>query len=264
MPTWIPHDDLLGDTPLACVDGRCTHDVIATPGGNLGEFLVVLAALERFGVVLDDRSIEAALDSVLAVFGRFYFHTDSDAVTRMWSNLGIVALNSADLEQTLRHPPQALRERLLEAVTHPEHIGCGHIAAMRRDPVAYGIRPQVVDGALRAVYQALWRDETPVVFDILDGRHDEQSVVSVGSCPHTGAHSLSLVPAEERSQFVYHPDAARWLRHHLARLLAGSVLTPAEVGPLQIEADRLAEIQHGATFAALAHGLPTRAVAPCP
>ena len=62
---------------LSCVDGRDDSGVVGTPGGDAGEFLLALSALERItGHELDDVVVGKLLRRRLDVFGRFYLHTD--------------------------------------------------------------------------------------------------------------------------------------------------------------------------------------------
>src|SRR6185369_10079094 len=74
---WIKLPALLVRGLVSCVDGRDDSGVIGTPGGDAGEMLIGLRALEKT-MHRDLTSDEVAnlLMRRLDVFGRFYMHTD--------------------------------------------------------------------------------------------------------------------------------------------------------------------------------------------
>ena len=62
--------------------------MIGTPGGDAGEFLLVLAALEQAtGTVLDEETVLRTLLANLDNFGVFYMHTDGHAFDTLTESL---------------------------------------------------------------------------------------------------------------------------------------------------------------------------------
>src|SRR6185369_4096093 len=77
---WIKLPALLVRGLISCVDGRDDSGVIGSPGGDAGELLVGLRALET---LMRRELSDAEVDTLMArrndVFGRFYMHTDIDS-----------------------------------------------------------------------------------------------------------------------------------------------------------------------------------------
>lgn len=216
---WVKAAALLMQGTQSCVDGRDRHSVVGTPGGDAGELLLALAALEEVrGMELDVDEIHQLLDAYLEAFGRFYIHTDTHALEGLEHELG---LEEQDVEHLVRHPPRHLEAALLDALTSPERVGCGHLRLVLRNPEEYGVRPELTRALLRAVLVRLWRGET-IDFVILEGDHHEGAVVNVRVdrevhaftriprvVPHVGDHAI----------FVNHPEVSTWLRRENATFL---------------------------------------------
>lgn len=260
-------DDLMHDLPLSCIDGRHASCVVGTPGGNAGELVVLLTAAEHvLGVDVD---VAATFDAYLARFGRFYLHSDAhaagrlvrDAASAVGAELPVPPPRPA-LEDLLRRPPAAWRAPLADLLADPDRVGCGHLAAMLRDPAAYRVRAPLVADVLRAFFAAMWRGEPDPVFVVLDGAHDERAVVTF-EAPDLLDPTTSLTPScPERfahQAFVYHAAAVRFTRRRAARWLVERVrgrpdtaLTEALVRATHALGDH----QLAVTLAALAPGLP--------
>ncbi len=237
----IDHEALDGDIALACVDGRSAESVVASPGGSMGEFLVALCALEaKRGRALTSGEVAEALRAVVDQLGRFYHHTDRASVERLRPGL---------TEAWLADPPAEEREALLEALVQAEHTGCGHLAGMLRRAEEYGVRAELVREAVAAFHRQRWAGEGDLIYEVLEGEHAERKVrilKSAGDGP--GAKVRPTAPAGEA--FVFHPDAARWVRRRMLEVLAGG-----EAEGLFESAEAIAAQQHGETFERLAGGL---------
>jgi len=261
--------DLLGDLPLSCIDGRHGACVVAAPGGNAGELVVLLAAAEAvLGRRLDVASV---FDAYLARFGRFYLHSDSHAAGRLIARAaGIVGEDppTEDLGQLLRHPPEAWKAALRAHLVDPAHVGCGHLAAMLRDPGGYRVPRELVEGVIRAFHEAAWRGESDAELGVLEGHHEEREVV-VFDAPRAVDETtrLPLACPGGVSAFAYHPGAVRFTRRQAARWLAQHLAGGRRPEPALVDAIARAEGELGQhhldrTLGALARGLPLRRV-PC-
>src|SRR5262245_2480545 len=121
---WIKLPALLVRGLISCVDGRDDSGIIGSAGGDAGELLVALRALER----LTRRELsEADVDTLMArrldVFGRFYMHTDVNAVNATIKVLredarfddALRAVDDAlEWRRFLASPPRELRPALVE------------------------------------------------------------------------------------------------------------------------------------------------------
>ncbi|MCW5834018.1 MAG: rhodanese-like domain-containing protein [Labilithrix sp.] len=134
---WIKLPVLLVRGLVSCVDGRDDSGVIGSPGGDAGELIVGLGALEKLlRRDLSEPEVATLLARRLDVFGRFYMHTDVDA-----SNAAIAAMRAdprfdghlsnvngaLEWRRFLASPPREVQAALLEHSLEPSHVGCGHL-----------------------------------------------------------------------------------------------------------------------------------------
>ncbi|MEZ4406491.1 MAG: rhodanese-like domain-containing protein [Polyangiales bacterium] len=274
---WVKLASLLATGRLCCVDGRDVSGVLGTPGGDAGEFVLALAALESMTArAFSPDAIEALFRRRLDAFGRFYVHTD------IASSNALIAAMRADprfegrLPQPHENlgwraffasPPEALRGALTEHLMNPAHLGCGHLKLARLNADAYGARRALIDEVLRAYYRAQWAGSTETELSVLPGGHSEGAVVDVrvseSLAPFTPVPMVSP-SANGTSIFVRHPQVSTLLRRYLAEwLLRQSGLVEAPTGgvdALHAEMERMGAAQAGATLGAIAKGLPVFAV----
>ncbi|MBO6939505.1 MAG: rhodanese-like domain-containing protein [Deltaproteobacteria bacterium] len=270
---------LLLEGTESCVDGREEHAVLGTPGGDAGELLLALSTLEE----LTDREltrdeVQHFFEAYVEGFGRFYIHTDDHALEALAATLAAdprfrdahpdpelapVASRGADWAEALvRHPPQALRAPLLEALTQPDHIGCGHLRLVALHPEEYDVRPGLTSLLLEVTFRTLWHAPEAIDFAVLHGDHVEEAVVNV-RLDH-GVHAFTNVPAVppklgDHSVFVNHPEVAAFIRsQHAAFLLeqAGPLADGISLEALRDALARRATLQLNATVAHLAPELP--------
>ena len=270
---WMKLPSLIAHGRLSCIDGRDERGVIGSPGGDCGEFLLSLAAIERAtGRLLDDGAVAEGLLSYLDSFGSFIMHTDVQAFEALTIELAadpVVRAHSAHvsgLEEWiafLRSAPGELHERLLEQLLKPEHIGCGHIRLMLQHSDEYRIRPKIVVSFLRAFFRLWWEGAPEVSLTVLPGDHLECAVVNVRLTEEPW--ELSRIPlispaCAGRQLFVNHPDVSSFLRRQTVRLWARAGgpmgLDESERSRLQKAIDELAGHQLGVTTGYLARGLP--------
>jgi rhodanese-related sulfurtransferase len=270
---WIKLSSMIAQGRLSCIDGRDRRGVVGTPGGDGGEFLLALAAIEEVtGKKLDEGAVAAGLLSRLDDFGQFYMHTDVPAfaklIVRLQADPQVRAAASSvtgpeDWFEFLRHPPPALRETLLAYLTDPSHIGCGHIRLMLQHSDEYGTRSELVRYFLRAAIRMWWEGSPEIALTVLPGAHQEAAVVNVRLTEDIW--SLSRIPlispeCGAQQMFINHPDVTSVLRQGLVQWSA------RRSGPLSVERslenklrstiDQLAARQMAATVGYLAKDLP--------
>jgi rhodanese-related sulfurtransferase len=267
---WLKFAALMMHGKSACIDGRDDHGVIGTPGGDAGEFVLGLAAVEQLTkVTLDDDRVASLLTHWVDTFGRFYLHTDTGATNRFILSMRADDQVVAHLGTTnephewrafMRRPPAAGRELILPHLMQPAHVGCGHLRLSMQHPESYGVRPELVQAFLRAFFRARWAGASELEYVVLGGDHGEGAVVEVvveGELwPYTRIPLLS--PSFEGMQmFVLHPQVSTYLRRQRAAFLA------QELSDLGLDEQELAEVicelgvrQLGETASRLAGGLP--------
>ena len=274
---WIKLPALLVRGLVSCVDGRDDSGIIGSCGGDAGEMLVGLRALEKMlHRELSDADVATLLARRLDVFGRFYMHTDADASSALISSMradarfeGLIAPDADTLEwrRFLASPPRQVQDVLLEQSLHPAHIGCGHLRLSLTQPREYGTREGLVASLLRSFQKHRWDGASELEVVALAGGHTERAVLNVRvGGPLMPFSRIPLVsPAVGGAQvFVHHPRITSYLRRQLAQFLAmqtdvlGVSGYPGAVdaGELHVEMERLGALQLGKTLAALAKGLP--------
>jgi len=270
---WTRASTLLGASGASCIDGRAETPVLGTPGGDAGELVLSLSALEQeLGRPLGAEWIASLFDRYVEAFGRFYLHTDGHALERLGRSLrrdprthgqAPPEGDHAALLGFLRAPPPALEAVVLEMLVRPEHVGCGHLRMMIERPERYGVRPGIVADVLRAVFTRAWQRPELLDLAVLEGEHEERGVLEVRIEHPVHAHSVvpMVTPHEgTRGLFVLHPQVATFLREETAEFLSEQ-LPPEEAARVRPEALRahieaLGERQLRATVSALAPHLP--------
>lgn len=226
----------------SCVDGREEHAVLGTPGGDAGELLLALATVEDLiGRALQDREVASLFDAYTKGFGRFYFHTDDDALDRLRVDLSgdsrfreLALADRADaVADLVSHPPPELRDALIEHLLKPENVGCGHLRLILTDPRAYGVRLELARTLGRVAFEHLWDEPDTVELVVLTGHHEEEAVVNVSLGREV--HAFTNVPAippriAGHSVFVNHPEVAAFVRREHAKFLFGELPALAATG----------------------------------
>ena len=262
-------------TQTSCVDGREDRAIIGTPGGDAGELMLGLAAVEQVtGANVDIAHVAALTRAFADTFGGIYLHTDNHALNRMARSLQAdprLADKAAtlktiyDWEDFLKRPPLDLRNALLEHLIQPAHIGCGHLRLALTNPLGYRLRPELLTSFFRAFYTDMWQGARDLEWVVLGGDHNEGAVVNVTM--ERELQPFSEVPMIAPSiggtqMFVNHPQVVAYLREQTAHFLTTNVnhLLPLEKGTEASFTEAIPTLgveQAQATLTALAPGLPT-------
>lgn len=271
--TWTTAARLFASGTASCVDGRGETPVVGTPGGDVGDLLLSLAAIEDSAKhSIQAEHLDALLTRYVASFGRFYLHTDAHALERLGASLkkrpefrGAQGrwTSAEELRRFVLAPPAELEAPLLEELVKPAHIGCGHLRLLSEHPEAYGVRRGLPEALLQAIFRHAFRHPDALDFVLLEGDHKEQGVLLVHVAEPVEAHTRvpMLTPHEGLPEyFVFHPEVAAYLRRETAdflveqRQLLGLPVVHRE--PLHKALDRLGQQQLKETLRRLASGLP--------
>ena len=265
---------LLLANQTSCVDGREDRAIIGTPGGDAGELVLGLAAVEKAtGQQVDLARMGAITRAFADTFGGIYLHTDNSALNRLARALrgdprmegAVTRLETVrDWESFLRRPPELLRPALLEHLVEPAHVGCGHLKLAMTAPEAYEVRPAIIQEFFRAFYQGLWAGAPDLEWVVLGGEHREGAVVNVTL--EGDLWPFSEIPMLAPSiggvqMFVNHPQVVAYFRAQTAQFFSTSATNLLPVG--KGDGSKLAELlpelggtQALATLKALAANLP--------
>lgn len=230
--TWVEAKSLLDATAEGCVDGRAEAGVIATPGGNAGEFvLFVQAAEEITGRQLAEDEIREFFRAYVQRYGKFYMHSDMHAMEHIFKAVqansrfeGLGLQSTAQMEQLIRNCPADVQDDLLAILTDPEMMGCGHLKWMIKTAADYGVRPEIVKTMVATFYRELWNQNPNLEYVVLPGDHQEGAVVivTVGDGEFDGESLVPTIsPMVNGTQlFVDHPQAVKFVRNTVASQIA--------------------------------------------
>ena len=270
---WISSDDFLNHISTHCVDGREGCAIVGAPGGDAGEFLLTLAAVEKItGHEIPVGSVKTLFEDYSLYFGHFYFHTDSHMLEQLAVDMendpemsGYVKGLTHDqviveLENLIRMPPAKIRERLLERLISIVKLGCGHLALMRQRESEYGVRTALVNAFLKAFYESMWNGER-VEWEVLKGDHAEKAVLNI--IAETGDEippQLPLVaPSCHGEQvFVNHPQGEQLILGKSYEFVKRHFGTMYEIDPVVYQGvvGEMLSRHTMATLRHLAKGLP--------
>ena len=261
-------------TQTSCVDGREDRAIIGTPGGDAGELVLGLAAVEAVtGKEVPGSAIPKLVRAFADTFGGIYLHTDNHALNRLTRSLrsderlkAVVEpfQNIDDWEGFLRAPRPELRDALLEHLMQPDHVGCGHLKLALTNPSKYKVRAALISHFMKAFYVGLWNGAPDLTWVVLGGDHAEGAVVQVTL--EEELQPFTEVPMIAPSiggvqMFVNHPQVVGYLRDQTAHFLTNRAasllgLDRSVEDQLLKSIPEIGGVQAGETLAALAAGLP--------
>lgn len=268
---WIKLAALMTHGRISCVDGRDHTGVVGSPGGDGGEFILAIGAVEaEMGRALPDDALDALFRRRLDAFGRLAIHTDTHAGDRL-----IAAVRADDRlkpfvagmtdplawRKFLASPPPEVRPAMLDLIIRPEHTGCGHLRLMSQQPEAYGIRAGLVQKFQKIFLTRRWNGAPELEVTPLPGGHAEGAVINIHVPGRLEAFSrvpLVAPSVEGRQMFVNHPDVSSYLRRQLATWLSqqDDLVQVKDAEALFQRMQTLHGQQLLATLKALAKGLP--------
>jgi len=261
---------LLTHGHLSCVDGRDHGALFGTPGGDGGEILLALSALEKVRKKpLTSEEIEAVLEARLDGFGLCGVHTDVATGNKVIAALREhprLSKHVEGIDETLgwrkffTEPPREVWSDLLDVTVEPDHLGCGHLKLSMNRPDDYGTRRGLVEGFLRRFFQLRWEGTTEALYKALPGGHAEGAVlrVRIGEAigPFTQVPLVSPLFGGTQ-MFVAHPEVAVTMRGFTVQLLLKlGLATIDQEKRLESTIAELASVQLGHTLHALGQGLP--------
>jgi len=203
-------------------DPRGQERQLGTLGGDLGEFLIVLQAIEtQLGKEFSPEDVLLKFRSYLTVMSRdkFYYDIDTAAVDTLKSFCGCPNLNIAD-------PPDS-KKSLLRNTTHlPQANGNEFFKKVLADPTTYEIRSELVNSVLDAFYTVMWKKSDPlhrrIKFVLLKGIVEPKGFIMVTVPGYCNAQLLAPMISPElcaKQMGIYHGDAAVLLRTEIAGVL---------------------------------------------
>lgn len=267
----------VSETSFMCLDDRVTTPSMATPGGDLGEFVLALASYyqERDPSGNTGAPTQEAVSAMLEKYVTqlppsrpVVFCTDERAVAHLES---VLPAENLDLLSPPRH---AMEAGLLDKMTDVESQGDSHFRLMLKRPEWYQLDEYLVPMVVKAFYSMLWRQQQDPNFPLYHSPRLKLEVlprpeasspqafleVSSGNLCHESGLAPLITPRDGvRNVLVSHLDAVSHRREELAEFFARI----ANATPLKIDKARLHDRldRHGllaleATGSRIAAGLP--------
>mmetsp|Transcript_18343 Transcript_18343/g.30141 ORF Transcript_18343/g.30141 Transcript_18343/m.30141 type:complete len:435 (+) Transcript_18343:196-1500(+) len=270
----------------SCIDGRDSDPVFATPGGDAGEFLLLLNMLPLFGITIVSKEMVALIFEAYVTYStclpnrHFYMHTDTHVEHKISERFGgkrkslgddgsiSIPLSGHEEDHHLpddhhsekldltQPPPADIFDDLLTSLsTDPDFIGCGHLKLQLKFPNEYQVSSTVLSWFLEAFYRRLWAGDQRLILKVLSGDHSEASVVFVTQQRSMGLAPL-LVPRKGNSHmFLIHETAIKLKRRRSATFINSIAPSITPISALQ-KINAVARTQLDATALRLAGDLP--------
>lgn len=272
---WIKAKDLLGKLNDACVDGRETERIIATPGGDTALLAEAIIAVGKFtNKHLDPVQINQVFHWRLKFLGSFYMHTDEHGLHNL---IGSLKQDSrfkqfsfkapAEIFNFIFKPEPRLQMSLLDHLLVPANTGCGHLRLMLEKPEIYGMSRKVLHGIIKSFFNTLWngstREKACINYRYLTGDHKEGAVVTITTSDAITEDSFipAVRPSDGKtSLFIFHPQVSAFMHREQAIALVESGLFPEinknNLGVYLDMASRVLSEGLRETISHLAWGLP--------
>lgn len=239
---WIKAGELLGKENDACVDGRETDLVIASPGGDIVLLTEAIISLGKFAnKQLNPVDINKVFRWRLTSHGSTYMHTDEHALKNLGKSIAgddrFQRLSLSSPQEVFRfvlNPDSRYQLSLLDHLLVPDNIGCGHLKLMLKNPEAYGMSRKVINALIHSFFDTLWngapKEKANINYNYLKGNHNEGAVVTI-QVPEKEVNQDTWIPKVrptdgQVSMFVFHPQASRFMHRVEAVGLAESGLFP--------------------------------------
>lgn len=223
---WHTMGEVLRRVDEVCSDGRGTMRAVCNLGGKSGSFINQMSSVEEEeGHDYTEAEVETNLLRYLEHFhGDIHLHTSDHAMQDLATHLNV----SKPQMYLLIHNPGARMEEVLDALTDPRFVGCGHLRGMLAMPENYeGIRPGLVRSFIRVFFKLHWSGRRGIQnrmrLSTMIGDHAEHATFTVESTvPDADIDSSTLTPTlqpkvqfeqdhrvQELQAFIAHTGVAR-------------------------------------------------------
>jgi hypothetical protein len=207
---------------FASTDPRGQERQLGTLGGDLGEFLIVLAAIEaETSQSFSGAQVLHRFKTYLTVMSKdkFYFDTDAAAINTFKKACHCPQLNIAD-------PPDSKKPLLRNATHLADAQGNEFFKKLLQDPTSYGIRKELVESVLEAFFEVMWNKADPlhrrIRFVLMKGELASKGFIMVKTPGYCNAQLLAPMISPElcsKQMGIYHGDAAVLVRTEIAGVM---------------------------------------------
>jgi hypothetical protein len=216
------------DTHFECLDGRNQKGILATPGGDAGEFILALHIYDDLlggNRKLTQEAVDTYLKRYLEWMRQdiFYMCTDENALHHLEKEVGVEGVN-------IINPRPQLRDELLKVIAKPDNVGCLHTRMLLKYKDLYQSKAELVQMTIKAFYKILWDVQNPLSkrlkLGILMGEHNETAFMEVrlnDACKNEKVAPL-LQPYNRKTMvFLNHVDPVSIRRAQLANFFVNEI-----------------------------------------
>jgi hypothetical protein len=145
------------------MDGRANYGVMGTAGGDLGEFVLLMGAVEQLlhptaiatqGDIHGHHGGELGEEDILEYFQQFLEHMANEGKHLFYHGTDEAALGRlaerARVTDPLSPTSEEDKQRLVQYSIDPINVGCRHLRLMLEHPLEYHVRREVVEGVIKA------------------------------------------------------------------------------------------------------------------
>lgn len=251
-------------TSLSTMDGRNDEKVLATPGGDMGEFIQAVNALSKVtGKTFTQEDVDEMMTSLLTSMTRekFSYTTDEKAYMRLAVNTGCRNLHIAEMGGMRRK-----KANLLERIGEPQHIGDAFIKYLAANGLALDLNPDYLSFSLAAFHNVLWTSpsklSTKLCYLELKGPHREAALVTINTPSFCTDQGLSPMVSQQMTcnapVMVHHPGAVKLYRRELVSILTD--LHQADAADVLALMNEMADGNLNKFWASFGAGLPEYSV----
>lgn len=215
------------------MDGRNDEKVLATPGGDMGEFIQAIAAYAKTaGVTLSQEDVSGMFSKYLKAMTRekFTYETDEFAYFRMANAAGCPGMKIAEVAS------RVTRSAIVAALADPDSIGDPFIKFLMTDAEKLDFDANLVTMALTAYHETLWTGTTEqqnkLCYLEVKGKSREQALITIKVPPYCIDQGLAPMVSQHMAcpapVYVNHPDVSKLLRREMVAVIGEGATSPSE------------------------------------
>lgn len=218
------------------MDGRLGEKVLATPGGDMGEFIQAIQSYATVGgVTLSQDDVTGMLTKYLKTMTRekFTYETDEKAYTKL-----IIASGCRNLKIAQMQGMRRKRNAVLSNIDTPAFIGDPFIRFLASNATDLDMDPLYVKMGLTAYHDVLWKGTESLASKLcylqVKGPHREAALVDIQVPPYCIDQGLAPMVSQQMTcsapVYVQHSDVVKLLRRELvATLTEGQNVNPRDM-----------------------------------
>jgi len=218
------------------MDGRNSEKVLATPGGDMGEFIQAVQSYATVGgVALSQADVTGMLTKYLKTMTRekFTYETDEKAYTKL-----IIASGCRNLKISQMQGMRRKRNAVISNIDTPSFIGDPFIRFLASNATDLDMDPLYVKMGLTAYHEVLWTGTESIASKLcylqVKGPHREAALVDVQVPPYCIDQGLAPMVSQQMTcsapVYVQHSDVVKLLRRELvATLTEGQTVNPRDM-----------------------------------